>query len=65
MEFLTDLATNFIQVAKGAFSGTESVTNGAFGSEAKVILNVTLFPDFLGCDSTILEMDPCEEMIFL
>ena len=43
---LNSSATNFIQAVKGAFSGTEIVLKGNFGSDAFVILNVTFWETF-------------------
>merc|ERR550539_932921 len=35
-------AANLSTAVKGVFSGTESTLNGSFGSDVRVILNVTL-----------------------
>ena len=37
-------AANLSTAVKGVPSGTESTLNGSFGSEVRVILNVTLEP---------------------
>merc|ERR550539_921423 len=39
---LNSSAANLSTAVKGVFSGTESTLNGSFGSDVRVILNVTL-----------------------
>lgn len=41
--WLNKLQTCFMHIEKGVVSGTETVLNGAYGSEAKINLRVTLF----------------------